>query len=166
LDNSTKMAIAKGLFVCHTSPMARYVPIIIGILGGVILTVLIIEGYHGSAAPGVCISCHSMAGDGAAWQMSNHKQFACVDCHMPDAGIVQRFSYKARAGLHDLWHETLRDYPASLTISQEGKGIAEGNCVRCHQSTVEKIKAFSGQQPSCTQCHRQIVHRARKEIEE
>jgi cytochrome c nitrite reductase small subunit len=138
--------------------MKRYLPLFAGLIIGAIVTVLVVEGYHAFSSPRLCIACHSMAGDGSAWKMSNHKQFACIECHMPDSGALTRVSYKVEAGLHDLWHETLKDYPAFIALSPKGKKIAQGNCVRCHRSTIERVAAFSGQWPRCSQCHRRIVH--------
>jgi cytochrome c nitrite reductase small subunit len=146
--------------------MAKYLTLGAGALAGMILMALLIAGYHASATPGLCIACHSMAGDGETWQMSNHKQFACIECHMPPSGIATKIFYKIRVGLHDLWHETFRDYPASLSISVKGREIAQGNCVRCHRSTIERISVFSGKEPLCVRCHRRIVHRAMKGLEE
>ncbi len=73
---------------------------------------------------------------GAHWQQSNHKQFACIECHLPDSNIAIKVAYKTKAGLNDLYHETLRSYPASIRYLAEARGIAEGNCLRCHYSTV------------------------------
>jgi cytochrome c nitrite reductase small subunit len=138
--------------------------LILGVFIGMILMAFLIEGHHASADPTACVACHSMNQVGASWQMSNHKQFACTECHMPASGALTRVLYKARAGLHDLWHETIRDYPAALVTSPTAKRIAQGNCVRCHRSTIERVAAFSGE-PQCMRCHRQIVHKARKMIE-
>jgi cytochrome c nitrite reductase small subunit len=146
--------------------MRRYLPVAVGVVLGMVVMALVIGGYHVSAEPGACITCHSMAGDGSAWLASNHKQFACVECHMPSSGAVTGVAYKVRAGLHDLWHETLRDYPASIVASQEVVKIAQGNCIRCHRSTVERVAGFAGEWPSCTGCHRRIAHNTRRETEE
>jgi cytochrome c nitrite reductase small subunit len=142
----------------------KHGPVILGVFIGMFFMALLIEGYHLSAVSSACIACHSMNQVGGTWQMSNHKQFECIECHMPVSNGVARFLYKAKAGLHDLWHETIRDYPASLVASAQAKSIAQGNCVRCHRSTMERVAAFSGE-PQCMRCHRQIVHKTRKEIE-
>jgi cytochrome c nitrite reductase small subunit len=126
----------------------------------------LIEGYHASGNPRVCITCHSMDGAGATWQMSNHKQFACVECHMPASGTVPRVVYKMRAGLHDLYHELIRDYPASLSISATGRRVVNGNCLRCHRSTVERPVAFAGERITCTGCHRHTVHHVTRTTED
>jgi len=54
------------------------------------------------------------------WQISNHKQFACVACHLPETNIVGQVAYKTKAGLNDLYRETLRACSAGIAISAEG----------------------------------------------
>ena len=148
------------------APMLKKAPIAAAMIAGIVLMACLVAGYHASAQPGLCIACHSMNDVGRTWQMSNHKQFDCVDCHLPPSNKAGKLFYKTRIGLHDLWHETIRDYPASLTASRSARSIAGSNCVRCHYSTMERVSAFAGGQPDCLKCHRRIVHRARKEIEE
>ncbi len=143
----------------------RYAFLIAGIVGALCAAVLI-EGYHASGNPRVCITCHSMDGVGSTWQISNHKQFACVECHMPVSGTALRVSYKVRAGMHDLYHEFIRDYPASLSISAGGRTIVNGNCLRCHRSTVERLTVFAGERIACTRCHRHTVHHVNRKTEE
>jgi len=91
------------------------------------------------------------------WQQSNHKQFACIECHLPAANIAVQVSYKVQAGLNDLFHETLRDYPAAILISAKGKDILRGNCLRCHQATIENTAMVKGE-ADCLKCHRYLVH--------
>jgi cytochrome c nitrite reductase small subunit len=122
----------------------------------------LVQAYHTSASPKVCVACHSMADVGSTWQRSNHKQFACVECHMPESNLVSKLLYKTQAGLHDLWHETLRDYPASLSLSAKARTVVNGNCLRCHQSTVERVTMLGGGPISCTKCHRHTMHHKSK----
>lgn len=129
---------------------------------GILIALLTIGGYHASGSPGFCISCHSMKDVGFQWQHSQHKQFACIECHLPDSNIVVQAAYKGKAGLNDLYHETLRIYPASIRISSEAREIAEGNCLRCHSSTVENT-FMTGQEGKCLKCHHGIVHGSGKE---
>lgn len=147
-------------------PVNRRFPLFAGIILGMIVMAFLVQAYHTSSNPRVCIACHSMGDVGSAWQMSNHKQFACVECHMPVAGITGRLAYKIRAGLHDLWHETLRDYPASLALTTQAKTIVNANCARCHESTVERITMLDRGPISCTRCHRRAVHHTSKRMEQ
>jgi len=63
----------------------------------------------------------------------------------------------AKAGLNDLYHETLKIYPAAIAISAEGREIANGNCLRCHFSTVQNTPMGAGG-ADCLKCHRFTVH--------
>jgi len=118
--------------------------------------------YHASGNPSFCTACHSMKGVGGQWERSLHKQFACIECHLPDENMFGQVAYKTKAGLHDLYHETLRSYPASIRISAEGRKIVEGNCLRCHFSTVQHtfMAAPGGK---CLTCHIRLVHGPEKE---
>jgi cytochrome c nitrite reductase small subunit len=128
-----------------------------GALIGVLLTGFSIAGYHAAGSPVFCMSCHSMKDVGATWSKSRHKQFACIECHLPDSNIAVQVTYKAKAGLHDLYHETLRAYPAAISISPEAREIADGNCLRCHRSTVENTFMVGGG-ADCIKCHHGLVH--------
>ncbi len=123
---------------------------------GILITLISIGGYHAAGSPVFCTSCHSMKEVGYGWQESMHKQFACIECHLPDSNIAVQVAYKTKAGLNDLYHETLRTYPASIKISPEARSIAEGNCLRCHFSTVQNTFMAAG--GDCLKCHHGLVH--------
>ena len=112
--------------------------------------------YSYSNSPRFCGSCHSMADSHASWQASNHKQFDCAECHLPNDGFTSKFIAKARTGIVDVYHETARDYPAAIQISAQGKTYVRDNCLRCHKSTVENT--FMADGDDCTKCHRSLVH--------
>ena len=73
-----------------------------GFIAGVILVFAVVGGYHASGNPLVCGSCHSMDHVYTRWQSSVHKQFACIECHLPDTHIAGKIGYKVKAGLNDL----------------------------------------------------------------
>lgn len=133
------------------------IALVTGIIIGIILTAIMAGGYHTSGSPRFCAACHSMDHVRNHWQQSNHKQFACIECHLPDANIGVQVSYKARAGINDLVHETLRDYPAAILVSAKGKDILRANCLRCHYSTIENTLMVNGGS-DCLKCHRYLVH--------
>lgn len=133
-----------------------------GVITGILIVLISIGGYHAAGSPAFCASCHSMNDVASQWRKSQHKQFACIECHLPDSNLAVQVTYKAKAGLNDLYHETLKTYPASISISSEAKMIAEGNCLRCHFSTVENTPmARAG--GSCLKCHRGLVHGSGKQ---
>ena len=131
--------------------------IFVGMIAGAVLMAVMVGGYHASGNPLVCGSCHSMDHVFARWSHSTHKQFACIECHLPHTNIVGKVAYKAKAGLNDLYHETLKSYTAVVPISDEGRGIANKNCLRCHFSTVQNTPMGAGG-ADCLKCHRFTVH--------
>ncbi|MDF2876709.1 MAG: NapC/NirT cytochrome c domain protein, partial [Sporomusa sp.] len=104
-----------------------------------------------------CSSCHSMQHVAATWQVSNHRQFTCGDCHLPQENIVEKMLVKNQTGIHDTYHEFLRDYPDTIRISAKGRAIVERNCLRCHAYTVANTAMAAGGQ-SCTKCHKGMIH--------
>lgn len=104
-----------------------------------------------------CSSCHSMRHVAVTWQMSNHRQFSCGDCHLPQDNIVNKMVVKGQTGMHDTYHEFLRDYPDTIRISAKGRAIVNGNCLRCHAYTVANTFMSVGGQ-ECTKCHRGMIH--------
>ncbi len=128
----------------------------IGFGAGVLLIAAAVGGYHASGSPLVCGTCHSMDHVYDRWQHSVHKQFACIECHLPDTHLPGKLLYKTKAGLNDLFHETLRDAPAAISLSAEGRQIATGNCRRCHFSTIQNTPMAKGD--DCLKCHRFVVH--------
>ncbi len=129
----------------------------VGAFVGILITLASIAGYHAAGSPVFCMACHSMQDVAATWKQSQHKQFACIECHLPDSNIAVQLAYKTKAGLNDLYHETLRTYPAFISISSEARGIAEGNCLRCHSTTVQNTFMVE-EGGDCLACHHGLVH--------
>jgi cytochrome c nitrite reductase small subunit len=114
-------------------------------------------GYAYAETPRFCGTCHSMEQAYNTWHASNHKQLACSECHLPNGNIAVKLVAKAQTGINDVYHEVLRNYPATIQVTATGKGYIADNCLRCHQSTVEKTGMGAGGQ-DCTKCHRSLVH--------
>ena len=131
--------------------------IAVGIVIGLVVAAIAAGGYHFAGTPQFCASCHSMETVHSGWQQSKHKQFACIDCHLPDSNLVHQVGYKAAVGMRDLYYETLRSYPDAIKLTAGGQEIVNGNCLRCHFSTVEKTNMATGG-ASCVKCHRHLVH--------
>lgn len=126
--------------------------------GAVLVTlVLAVSGYTMAESPQFCGSCHSMNLSYRTWQASNHKQFICTECHLPNRQLTKKLLAKTQNGLRDIYHETLRDYPAALYLAPAGRAVLVDNCQRCHQSVIENTAMAAGGQ-DCTQCHRTVVH--------
>jgi cytochrome c nitrite reductase small subunit len=128
-----------------------------GLLAGACLALLGVWVYELAGAPGFCGGCHSMGPVSVGWRASGHKQFGCVECHMPVGNAVTRLGYKAFVGARDLYHETVRSYGAHAGLSVAARGIINGNCLRCHRTTVENTSLARGQ-GDCMRCHVGLVH--------
>ncbi|HET6459971.1 MAG TPA: NapC/NirT family cytochrome c, partial [Syntrophales bacterium] len=59
-----------------------------GVIAGVVIALILAGGYHASGSPKLCCSCHSMELVYQRWNQTNHKQFACTECHLPDTNIA------------------------------------------------------------------------------
>ena len=70
-----------------------------GLILGIGIALFTIAGYHTAGSPVFCMACHSMKDTGKHWQQSLHKQFACIECHLPDSNIIVQVVYKTKAGL-------------------------------------------------------------------
>lgn len=131
--------------------------LISGVAIGMLIAVAGVWGYHQSGDARFCGSCHSMNQVHSGWRLSNHHQFTCTECHLPDTHIAGKLAYKTRAGLNDLIHETARDYPAGISLSDAGRNIVNKNCVRCHTATISATK-MAEDAADCLKCHRYLVH--------
>lgn len=131
--------------------------ILSGIVIGLVAMAAAVGAYHQSGNARFCGSCHSMKPVHQEWRLSNHHQFTCTECHLPDTHIAGQVTYKARAGMHDLIHETARDYQVGIGLSDQGRQIVNGNCVRCHASTIAATPMAQDQE-NCLKCHRFLVH--------
>jgi|GEM_PF-135306 len=127
------------------------------LLAGIIVVLAVVTVYRCAGNSGYCSLCHSMEHVNAQWQLSRHKQFDCIECHMPASSLIEKITYKTRVGINDIIHETLRNYAAYVILSSRGRYIVNSNCLRCHFSTVENTK-MAGSAQSCSKCHRNLVH--------
>lgn len=131
------------------------------ILGFVFAFVLMGIGamnYTYADSPAFCGSCHSMTETHESWAISNHKQIACTECHLPHWSFAGKMVAKAQTGMNDTYHEVLRDYPAHIKISAQGKSYVNDNCMRCHQSTMEKVHINIAEEQDCLKCHSSVAH--------
>jgi cytochrome c nitrite reductase small subunit len=130
---------------------------LLGIVSGVLVLLVMSTGYQWAGTPSFCGSCHSMERVHRTWQSSTHKQFACIECHLPNVNFTESFLYKAKAGLRDVRDEFSRDYQVVTPLSPEAHQILQNNCLRCHASTVGDTRMNRGE-AQCTTCHREMVH--------
>ena len=132
--------------------------ILLGIVAAVAGMGIFGAGFAYADKPSFCGSCHSMQHVYVTWQASNHKQFTCGDCHLPQDNIFAKLYTKGENGMRHTYHEVLRDYPDHIAFTQTARVIANKNCLRCHASTVEDTFMSAGG-ADCTKCHRTVPHR-------
>jgi cytochrome c nitrite reductase small subunit len=131
--------------------------IAIGSVFGALVMIIIVAGYTFSGRSIFCGSCHSMENNYFTWKVSRHKQFACIECHLPHGNFAHTFVYKAYAGLRDVADETTRSYPFAMNLTNSARTIANSNCSRCHFSTIETTAMARGN-ADCMKCHKFLVH--------
>ena len=131
--------------------------VFVGLVIAIVGMLAISGGYVYAESPQFCGTCHAMDTAYTTWQHSNHKQMSCTECHLPNKNLAVKLVAKAQTGITDVYHETIRDYPAKIMVSPQGKAYIADNCLRCHQSTVETTGMGAGGQ-DCTKCHRGLVH--------
>lgn len=115
--------------------------------------------YMGTKAE-TCNNCHVMNSAYENWYHAPHEKVAeCVDCHLPHDNLVNYWFEKGKTGLHDVYYFSTGQTPEMIRAKPEAQAIIQGNCVRCHQATVETI--MMGPQTferHCWDCHRSVAH--------
>jgi cytochrome c nitrite reductase small subunit len=139
-------------------------PLIIAIVAFVIAlgTFVIVTdapAYGGTEAT-TCANCHVMEAAYENWFHAPHEKVTeCVDCHLPHDNFVNYWFEKGMTGMHDVYAFTTGNIPTAIRASEHTQDIIQGNCIRCHEDTVESI--MMGTQPferRCWACHRSVAH--------
>lgn len=108
-----------------------------------------------SETPDFCASCHVMEAEYEAWfHEGAHRRINCVDCHLPHQNVAVHYLWKSIDGLKDTVVFYSGRVPEIIRASDHAQRVLQGNCVRCHETTVEKID--NGRQ--CWGCHRRLAH--------
>jgi len=112
-----------------------------------------------SATPSFCGTCHAMKEPKAAFMQSPHREQNCTECHLPHDNAAIYMIAKAKTGMVDAYHETVRDYPAVIRLSGEAKQTVNDNCLRCHSTTMEQVhKSVGDADANCLKCHNKVAH--------
>lgn len=106
--------------------------------------------------PKFCGLCHSMKPQHSAWEHSAHRSARCIDCHLPNDNAVNHYVWKTIDGNKDVFYEFsgLREHD-EIKLSAHGHRVLQGNCIRCHESTVAHID----NKRACIDCHRTAGHK-------
>jgi len=108
-----------------------------------------------SESPEFCASCHVMEAEYEAWfHEGAHRRKKCVECHLPGDSVAAHYFWKSIDGMKDEFVFNSGLVPVDIKISEHGRATVQANCVRCHETAVDRID----QTRSCTDCHRRLVH--------
>jgi len=108
-----------------------------------------------SETPEFCASCHVMEAEYDAWfHEGAHRRIKCVDCHLPHQNVAAHYVWKSIDGMKDVAVFYSDSVPEPIKISQHGRDVVQANCIRCHESLVERID----NQRQCWSCHRRLIH--------
>jgi len=124
----------------------------------VVVVIAVAMAYAYAEEPGFCGRCHSMEEFYTSWQASSHSTVACSECHLPHDGAATKLVAKTQAGFVDIYHQTLRDYPLQIQITDKGYSYLKDNCLRCHEPVVRDTSIVSTGK-DCLSCHRTLVHK-------
>ena len=112
-----------------------------------------------SGSPAFCGTCHTMKEEAASFAEASHRYQECTDCHLPHDNVVSYWIAKGTTGMNDTYHEVMRDYPAHIKLSADGRKTVNDNCLRCHEGTMERVHtAFDDADTDCLKCHSRIAH--------
>ena len=102
-----------------------------------------------------CAMCHVMESEYEAWfHEGAHRRINCVDCHLPRDNMVSHYIWKSLDGMKDAVVFYSGRVPEPIKASDHARQVLQSNCIRCHESSVEKID--TGRQ--CWSCHRRLMH--------
>ena len=123
-----------------------------------------------SSDPKACINCHVMNTQYASWQHSSHaREAACVECHLPTDGFVNKYISKAIDGWNHSKAFTLNTYDHAMKISEDGARRVQANCISCHKSIVSTLSSSADKYHNftepyvengrkCWSCHQSVPH--------
>ncbi|MFV0482152.1 MAG: cytochrome c nitrite reductase small subunit [Campylobacteraceae bacterium] len=123
-----------------------------------------------STDPKACINCHVMNTQYATWQHSSHASAAtCVDCHLPQDGLVNKYLAKAIDGYNHGVAFTFNTFDNAIVISDHGAKRVQENCVTCHASLASTLIANNDRYHQfgddaiksgryCWECHKEVPH--------
>ncbi len=114
-----------------------------------------------SESPEFCASCHVMEAEYEAWfHQGAHRRRQCVECHLPGDNLPNHYLWKAIDGMKDVVMFHSGRVPEDIRLSGHGKTVVQANCVRCHESMVDRID----QGRTCWDCHRRLSHKRTGEV--
>ncbi|WP_102345479.1 NapC/NirT family cytochrome c [Bacillus sp. Marseille-P3661] len=132
--------------------------LLIGLFFGIVLAAASAEALHYTDTADFCSTCHPMDTAYSSFSDSVHADIACNECHAPTDNIVSKYMFKAKAGAHDVYMNTLNvdEIPDVIHAKQATEDVVQENCISCHQNTIQTVEHNS--KDKCINCHRQVPH--------
>jgi len=132
--------------------------IFVALFAGIVLSAVSVKGMEYLDSPDFCQSCHIMDSAYGSFVDSTHSKLACNDCHLPHDSEVGKLFNKGKAGMGHIYYNTLgtEKIPQVLHATDKTEEWVEGNCVKCHESTLTNVEHDAKE--SCTTCHRLVPH--------
>ncbi|MBT8764308.1 NapC/NirT family cytochrome c [Desulfohalobiaceae bacterium Ax17] len=149
-------------------------------IGSCLAIVLALVGaaqIHSTNKVKFCASCHEMQTFYKTWVEAGHglaqkgaMKAKCVDCHLPEEGLLTYLGTKAKAGANDYIAHIIRKKVDWVAKREEReKYTYETGCKKCHKELVAPgipIKAFLAHRTyelgetdkTCISCHHNVGH--------
>ncbi|MFS1513700.1 cytochrome c3 family protein [Chengkuizengella sp. SCS-71B] len=136
----------------------------IGILLGLIFTVASAETLHYTDSAEFCSTCHPMDTAYSSFSDSIHANLDCNTCHAPTDNFVEKILFKSKAGLHDIYMNTLNvdEIPDVIHAKAATVEVVQENCVSCHENSINNVS--HNVKSTCVECHRQVPHGKKDKI--
>ncbi|WP_174734946.1 cytochrome c3 family protein [Mesobacillus harenae] len=130
----------------------------IGVFAGIIFSVVTVKTLAYTDSPEFCSGCHIMTEVHNSFTDSNHAGLSCGDCHLPHDNVVNKYTYKAKAGMNHVYYNTLGEekIPKVLHPVESTEQVVNENCIDCHENTLNNVSHDS--KDSCVTCHQSVPH--------
>lgn len=122
-------------------------------------------GSWATGTPSYCGSCHEMRPEFYTWQVSDHKNAGCVQCHMePGATGVKAVVAGRSNQLREVYKHLTGTYYLPIEVA---KPVSNEACLQCHPLQWEQQASGDLKFPhsnhkaagiACVQCHAGVAH--------
>lgn len=87
--------------------------------------------YHKTEAPQFCASCHEMGTNFASWELTAHKDVACIQCHA--RGGIMGYVEAKLGGTRQLIQHLTASKAGEIRMGNHERQIVVDNCTGCHK---------------------------------
>ncbi|MDF2947783.1 MAG: nitrate/TMAO reductase rane-bound tetraheme cytochrome subunit [Bacillales bacterium] len=132
--------------------------VIMGVFLGFAILLAGQEALHATDTGEFCSNCHVMNEVHDSYSRSAHASITCNECHIPQDNWFNKYTFKAKAGITDVYYNTLgkEDIPNVIHPNSGTQEVVDQNCKTCHKTTVSSIEHDAKEK--CISCHRGTPH--------